>query len=477
MSFSKFSTPTPATCIRDCRLHMPREIQRVETRLKHGYTRSTEAFCIKDGDSNASYWLLQIFDTPNNKDQMKTANALLWRVLTNSQVESFTSSPELYSMEGNRVMSIITCTVAIDELFLYPKCLAACLYTTNSFGALSSFSLTHDQEDPACLEYYFNVVAKSELSRRQIASIPGTEVVEYMRTTRFMTADALLDIVEDLSYDDRFVARAPRNLSDAETKAFNNELLLKTRANLPEPEVFKALVLRWIERNKSFSKIENPACYKEWVGRTLPLPNVAKWNESVGLLMIVIASYLYKKSPVDLQLALAAGHGALVAEFTPKDERYGITVDKMDLDEACKTPRGKIALMKLLETEHDRQENFIADLKAILEAPGNDELAKARAALVKLTQGIDQYGRSIHGLSRAILLRYITGDLKFPPLLFAEIEAYLAGIGLNWKLKKIDVDFSDDDFLDPFCLCHGAGERLHMQEEIPAVGLKRSLSE
>jgi len=48
---------------------------------------------------------------------------------------------------------------------------------------------------------------------------------------------------------------------------------------------------------------------------------------------------------------------------------------------------------------------------------------------------------------------------------------------LNWKLKKIDVDFCDDDFLDPFCLCHGAGERLHMQEEIPAVGLKRSLSE
>lgn len=475
MSFSKFSTPTPATSIHACGLNMPKEIQSITTRFGHGYTRTTEAFSVSNNYGDITYWLIQIFDTPNKKQEMKTANALLWRVLTTSKIESFTSSPEPYSMGDDRVLSVITCPVAIDELSLHPKSLAQCLYTTNSWGLLSSMSRTHDKKDPVCLEYYFNVICKSQLSRRQIASMPAAEVLEYMRKTRFISADALFDIVSDLDNADRFQARALDGLSDDERRKFNEELLRVTREGITDPDEFKALVLRWIERNLSLSKTMDPVLYKEQIGRMLPLPDISKWNELVGLLLIVIASHLYKISPVDLQLALAAGHGAMVAEFTNKDVRYGLTVDKMELGEACKTPRGKIALMKLLDTEHDRQEAFIADLKAILEAPGNDELARARAALHKLTHGIDEYGSSIHGLSRAILLRLIVGELKFPPLLYAEIEGCLRQIGLNWTIRHISVDPSEDDSLDPFSLAHGAGEHLHPMRE--SVGAKRSYSE
>lgn len=480
MSCSKFSTPTPATSIYACGIDMLQEIKKIKTRFGNGYTRTTEAFCISDISGETSYWLLQIFDTPNKKKEMKTCNAYLWRVLTNSKIESFTSTPVPYSMGDARVLSTISCPVAIDEMSGLPKALAGCFYTTNSLGALSSFSLTHDEKDPSCLEYYFNVVAKSELSRRQIASMPAQEVKEYMRTTRFISADALLDIVSDLDNGDRFHARALDDLSDNDRKAFNEELLRVTREGVAaseDHEDFKALVLRWIERNLQLPKTMDPVLYKEQIGRMLPLPDIAKWNEIAGLSLIVIASKLYKNSPVDLQSALPAGYGALVAEFTPKDSRYGVSFGKEELDEACKTPYGKIQLMKLLFKEHDRQETFIADLKAILEAPGNDELAKARAALHKLTHGIDEYGSSIHGLSRAILLRLIVGELKFPPLLHAEIVGCFRKIGLNWDIEDIPVYPIDeeDDSLDPFALLHIAGDHSHPMRE--GAGMKRSLSE
>lgn len=458
-----------------CGVNMLQEFQSISTRFGHGYTRTTEAFSVSNSDGNTTYWLIQYFDTPNKKKEMKTANAFLWRVLSEAKIESFTTSPEPYSMGDDRVLSIITCSVAIDEMSLCPKSLAQCLYTTNSFGILSSMSRTHSGTNRSCLEYYFNVISKSQLSRRQIAPMPAAEVLEYMRKTRFISADALFDIVSDLDNGDRFQARALDGLSDDERRTFNSELLRVTRDGITDAEEFKGLVLRWIERNLSLSKTMDPVLYKEQIGRMLPLPDISKWNELVGLLLIVIGSHLYKLSPVDLQLVIAAGHGALLAEFTNKDERYGLTFDKMELGEACRTPRGKIGLIKLLETEHVRQEAFIADLKAILEAPGNDEKARAHAAFHKLTRGIDEYGHSIHGLSRAILLRLIVGELKFPGLLYNEIQDCFRKIGLNWSLESIMVYPSEDDSLDPFSVLHGVGEHLHpMREE--GAGCKRSFS-
>ena len=149
----------------------------------------------------------------------------------------------------------------------------------------------------------------------------------------------------------------------------------------------------------------------------------------------------------------------------------------MDLGETCATPQGMFKLIKLMDTEHSRQEAFIGELKAILDAPGQDEQTRATAALAKLTTGIDEYGTSIHGLSRAILLRVITGDINFPPLLYNAILGYFRdNFGLNWDLHRPQVYEDESGTLDPFQLLHMVGESSHpMREE--CVGVKRSLSE
>jgi hypothetical protein len=480
MACSKFSTVTPCLSIFASSIDFPREIPKIKTRFGHGYTRTTEAFCISDIDGKTTFWLAQIFDTPNKKDVVETSNVYIWHVLTDAKIESFTRSPVPYSMGDGRVLSTIECPLAIQEMSELPKSLAACLYTTNSFASLSSMSRTHGGKDPSCLEFYFNVKAKSELALRQMAVKPAKAVFDYMQTTRFIDGDTLNDIVQNLGNDQRFHARAADSMSDDARKTFNDELLRHTRENIAKSgdhDDFQILVCAWIRRNLDLPKLFDPVKCKELVGRKLPLFDIALWNHSVGLLMIVIASKLYKESPVDLQLALAAGHGAWVAEFTTRDERYGCSIDKkMNLGEACKTPHGKIGLMKLLITEHARQETFIAELQDIIAGKGEDELARARAALTKLTKGIDEYGASIHGLCRAIVLRVMTEDIEFPPLLYNEIVGYFReNFGLNWDFHPTEVYETDDDSLDPFTLLHNAGEGIHpMREE--TVGSKRSLS-
>ncbi len=479
MSCSKLAAPTPFSEIHACGIDMPRAIPMIQTRLGHGYTRKIEAFSVSDIALNTTYYLLQTFDTPNKKGEIKTANAYLWRVLTKGKIESFTTTPEPYPMGEARVLSTISCPVAIDEMCRLPKTLEACLYTTNSLGALSSFSLTHDPKDPSCLEYYFNVVAKTRFALAHIMSMKNDDIVEMLRTSPRIDSDTLLDILDYKCNDLRFKRRAPDGLSDEERKQFEKDALTEARAYMAtrQPAGVVACCIHWLENNLKLPKTTDPVICKERVGRMIPIhaDNLPKWDATVGLAMIAIASKLYADSPVDLQSALPAGYGAWVAEFTPKDQRYGIAVDKMDLDEACKTVKGKIGLIKLLETEQPRQEAFIADLRAILDAPGNNELERARMALGKLTHGIDAHGTSIHGLARAILLQQITGQLKFPCLLHNELNGFFRMIGLNWHVKDITVFQSDaDDSLDPFALLQLAGEGTHPMRE---SGVKRSLSE
>ena len=484
MSCSKFSTATPATSIHGLDIGVHREIQKIKTRFGHGFKRTTEAFCIvtKNGETeDITYYLAQKFITPNKKGEPKTSNVYIWRALPDKKIESFMSPENIIAMSDNEEIRIITCDIAIKELSDCPKSLAACLYTTNSFAALSSMSRTHDERDPSCLEYYFNVIAKSALSLRQTAEKDANDVHEYTRTTRFMDANTLQDILHDLGNGDRFKDRAPEGMSNDDRKVFNDELLRHTRENiatLGDKSDFKILVCSWIGRNLQLPKTFDPVMCKEVVGRRLPLFDLSVWNKSVGLAMIVIASELYDKSRVDLHFALPAGFEAWVAEYTPRDERYGVSVDKkMDLGETCATPQGMFKLIKLMDTEHSRQEAFIGELKAILDAPGQDEQTRATAALAKLTTGIDEYGTSIHGLSRAILLRVITGDINFPPLLYNAILGYFRdNFGLNWDLHRPQVYEDESGTLDPFQLLHMVGESSHpMREE--CVGVKRSLSE
>lgn len=483
MSLSKFSTPTPFTEIEDGEIDMLQAVTNLKTRYGHGYTRTTDTFSVSDMNGNTTHWILQYFETPNKKDEIKTSNAYLWRALDSGmKIESFTSTPEAYSMDDGRVLSLITCPVAKDELFEKPKSLAACLYTTNSFGALSSFSLT--QKDPSCLEFFFNVIAKTQFALTHLMSMKNEDVVQLLTNSPRIDSDTLLDMLEDKCNELRFNSRAPEGLSDDERRQFEKAALAEARAYMAtlKPRTVFNCCLHWLENNLRLPHTTDPVICKEKVGQKIPIApeRIADWNATAGLAMIVIGSNLYKKSPLDLQNAIPAGFGAWVAEFTPKDQRYGITVDKMDLDEACKTAKGKISLMKLLETEHIRQEAFIEDLKAVLESPGNDELARARAALVKLTKGIDEYGASIHGLARCILLRIITGEIKISCLLYSEILAFFRKIGLNWALEHITVFQNDEnDSFNPFTLLHLSGESTHplRWEESRFSGVKRCLSE
>lgn len=477
MSCSKFATPTPSSEIHACGIDMPKAIPKIKTRLGHGYTRKLEAFSTSDIALNTTYWLLQTFDTPNKKGEIKTANAYLWRVLTDRKIESFMTTPEPYPMGDARVLSMITCPVAIDELSGLPKVLTACLYTTNSLAGLSSFSLTHDEKNPSCLEYYFNVIAKTQFALTHLKAMRNEDIVEMLSTSTRIDSDTLLDMLESKCNDLRFKRRASDDLSDEERKEHEKTALIEARAYMAslEPRIVVTCCIDWLNNNLKLSKTTDPELCKS-IGGKIPIPShkLGEWNKTVGLAMIAIASKLYKDSPLDLQNALPAGFGAWVAEFTPKDQRYGISVDRMDLDEACKSVQGKVGLMKLLEKEQARQEAFIADLEAILEAPGNDEGARARAALCKLTDGIDEHHRSIHGLSRAILLRLITGQLKFPCQLYTQITDFFRKIGLNWSVKDITVYQTEDDSFDPFTLLHLAGESTHPMRE---SGVKRSLSE
>ena len=485
MSCSKFSTPTPFAEIHACGIDMMQAVPTIKTRHGHGFKRTTDAFSISDTAGNTTYWLLQYFDTPNKKNEVKTANAYLWRALDGGvKIESFTTTPDAYSMDDGRVLSLITCPVAKEEMFDKPKSLAACLYTTNSLAALSSFSLTHDEKDPSCLEFFFNVIAKTRFALTHIMSMEDKDIVELLMTAPRMDSDTLLDMLEDKCNELRFKQRAPEGLSDDERKQFEKDALSEARAYMAtlKPRRVVSCCIRWLENNLRLPKTTDPVVCKEKVGQKIPIApeKIAQWNTTVGLAMIVIGSNMYKNSPVDLQNALPAGFGAWVAEFTPKDQRYGITADKMDLDEACKTAKGKISLMKLLVTEHARQEAFIADLKAVLESPGNDESARARAALIKLTEGIHDYGTSIHGLARSILLRVITGEIKISCPLYSEILLFFRKIGLNWALEHITVYQNDEnDAFDPFMLLHLSGESTHpmRSEEARFSGVKRSLSE
>lgn len=436
-------------------------IRGIKTHLGHGYTRSTVPFSVKGLDGGITHYLLQFFDTVNKKGHEQTTSGLLWGICNGYEcLESFMVRDEVHKMDDGE-LRLIMCPAMAETMMTMPKRLVSYVFTTNDLFAMDSFTFNRPPNAPRCIENYVMACGKTRFAQSRVATMAPEKLVELYLTSRFMNADTIADILDDLSNDERFQKRAPQDLSDEERKQWNAEALRSVRERLAtevSPERFKELVGAWLARNLELSPTLNPVTYKEDVGRKVPMtPEMAlAWDKISPLLFLLATSHFYNRSPVDLQLALpAAFNGTWIAEITPKDQRWGVSPpDQKNLDWVCKTPEGLIWLLKTAKTHGKAQEEFVAKLKSVIDAQDViDEDARIEEALLLLTDGLNGYKHGILGLVKSIHLRMLTGEINLKPpsssmvngavkkpTILGGIEELCKQNNINWAFESTKIE-------------------------------------
>lgn len=469
MSSSKFDMQTPTVRVKNP-LAVHKMVAGMKTHLEHGYERHQHVFSVKETDDRTTFYILQIFDTKNKKDEMKTASGFLWKVLTGLQcVESFMIPDEVHEMEGGRILRNIACPVVIEELVAMPKCLVAAPFTTNDVACMDSFTYSRPPSAPRCIEHSVMCMAKTRFALAHVMKMPADKLFELYLTSRFMDADTIQDIIKGLGNDDRFKSRAPKGLSEQELKAYKTESLKVVREHMKanvKPEDFKPMVVDWLEQNLVISRTLDPAVYKDAIGRKVPMTKetAEEWDRLSGLLFLMATSKHYRESRCDLQLAMAAAFdGTWIAEVTPKDQRWGVSPpDGKDLGWACKEPAGKMWLLDSVRTHGAAQEKMVESFKTIFATEDVDEKTRIDVAFTLLTDGLNHYQHGILGLVKSIFLRTLTTELVFPAALVRRFETELEKYGIHWCMFTVPIIHhgpgdEDGKTVEPFALLESVG--------------------
>jgi hypothetical protein len=487
MSCSKFDTPTPAV-----KMSYPNRpdlcmMKNLKTHFGHPYERREDFFSRTEGDKT-SYYIQQIFVTPNKKGIPKTAGIFLWLVLPgDGAIEISTPGETVKAGDGSFVQDI-ACKTAQATMLALPKACVAYPFTTNDPACLDSFTFTQGSAEPRCCEYYVMNLGKTAVGRTMCLDVPARSMLDLALTTRFIDSDTLIDMFEHLDNDHRFVERAPKNLTDAERKEHAKAELKRVRDEMTakiSPEHFVSLYSEWLDLNDKISPLREPAIFKDKIGRKILLPEPAVWDNVAGLLFLLATTKILKRSPENLSLALVAC-SAFIAEVTPKDARWGVMPpEKNDLDWVASTAEGKCWLIRTMETHGAAQDRFIAELqslytKSISTTEKDEQDACDRDFFGMLTRGLSEYEFGILGLVKAIVLRCFIGELKIPCGVQVLIEKCVNSFGLDWYFHmtsaySIDPETDVTD-VDPFAWIGSTGFTAKEARLSAEPAITRSLS-
>jgi hypothetical protein len=445
-----------------------RKIKNLKTHFGHHYERREDFFSRIEGDKT-SYYIQQVLVTPNKNDIPKTTGIFLWLVLPGDHVIEVSTLGEVVKVSDGSFIQDIVCKKARATMLGLPKACVAYPFTTNDPACLDSFTFTQGEKEPRCCEYYVMGLAKTAVGRAICSHYTPEAMFNLALTTKYINSDTLLDMIEQLDNDHRFVKRAPEGLTEAERKEHEKAELKRVRDDMKariSPEHFVGLYFEWLDLNDKISPLREPAIFKDKIGRKILLPDPAVWDNVAGLLFLLATTKILKRSPENLSLALVAC-SAFIAEVTPKDARWGVMPpENNDLDWVASTAEGKCWLIRTMETHGAAQDRFIAELqslytKSISTTEKDEQDACDRDFFGMLTRGLSEYEFGILGLVKAIVLKCFIGELKIPCGVQVLIEKCVNSFGLDWYFHMtsaypIDPE-SDVTDVDPFAWIGSTG--------------------
>ena len=489
MSCSK-NIPTPAFRIHGHTLAIDKMIEGMTTsNLGKPYVKNMRAFSLaKDGKEE--YFLMQALSTENKHGKLDVASVFLWKILNDDgNIERFMApDDDAVPMTCDRKFNEINCPLAIEMLEGSPKVCLVSAYTTNDVAKHDSFTCSRPPSAPRYTEQSVMGFAKLKYALTVHKATPAVALFECALTTPFMDFATFNAIVKDLHADAMFVKNTPEGMSKEQLKEHDKKELARAReearASLSAEE-FKALQYKWLKRCFEVDRTSPPALFKDQIGRKTLLPTQQDrdgWDRLAPLFFMLALSKLYKDDLVSLQLALTGALSAWNCEVTPHDANYGVKPPNGNtLDWVAETPAGAIWLIEKMETHGAAQDQFIAELKAILwdcsAITNTDEerAALARKALEKLTTGISTYTFGKLGLIMAVLLKYFVGELVFPPALLYLMETECLKHDFDWYMHKPTVTFDDEsEDYEPFKLIESIVERPSKKARIEEFSVGRT---
>jgi hypothetical protein len=461
MSCSKFDTPTPAIKMSYPDRPDARKIKNLKTHFGHHYERREDFFSRIEGDKT-SYYIQQVLVTPNKNDIPKTTGIFLWLVLPGDHVIEVSTLGEVVKVSDGSFIQDIVCKKARATMLGLPKACVAYPFTTNDPACLDSFTFTQGEKEPRCCEYYVMGLAKTAVGRAICSHYTPEAMFNLALTTKYINSDTLLDMIEQLDNDHRFVKRAPEGLTEAERKEHEKAELKRVRDEMKAsmtPQHFVRLYTEWLELNATLPPLTKPAIIKDEVGRKILKPDPTVWDSVAGLFFLLATTKILKRSPENLSVALVAS-SAFIAEVTPKDARWGVMPpEKNDLDWVANTAEGKFWLLQTTQTHGAAQDAFIAELKNLYRqsttAAGKSERDTYDCAYFKLlTDGLNEYKFGILGLVKAIVLKCFIGELKVSAGVQVMMKNCVNSFGLDWHFHMtsaslVDPESGDTD-VDPF---------------------------
>ena len=481
MSCSKMQFKTTSFRMHSPTLPPPAMFKYMKTQYGYKYDVEELYFSIKTLNDDLEYYIMLVFRTNDKDNEKRVAAISLWKIVDEHTPTDPRAFDEIHVLDNKTEIRDIKCKGTQAHMFELERDNTGVGFTTNDPFAMDSF--TRLQYKPRCTEYSVMCIAKTLHNEPFIAELSSGELLHVALTSPHVSADTLWDIVEDLPNDKRFQERAPKDLSREELKRFKVNALASAREAAKQlgAEEFKARYQRWEERNLQIDPTSKPSIFKDKVGRGLLMcqPAARSWDKKAGLLFFLATSKNLSESPVNLALALTA-HNAFIAEVTPKDARYGVKPPTLEgktegerLDWCAETPAGKAWFVALTKTHGAKQEEFIGRFKGLMDkahATKRKDFDERQTyfdeALRMLTDEIDKYEYGILGLTKALVLRVFTGQIKLHAGFEYHVMQYLRGFGIDWGFQyfhKVHVTLhTDGSDQDPFMLLQSVSSGLEM---------------
>jgi hypothetical protein len=452
-------------------------------KTQYGYKYDVEElyFSIKTLDNDLEYYIMLVFRTNDKDNEKRVAAISLWKIVDEHTPTDPRAFDEIHVLDNKTEVRDIKCKATQAHMFELERDNTGVGFTTNDPFAMDSF--TRLQYKPRCTEYSVMCIAKTLHNMAFTAALSSADLLHIALTSPHISADTLWDIIEDLPNEKRFKERAPKGLSGEELKSFKVDSLFKAReaAKQMGAEEFKARYQRLEERNLHVDPTSKPSIFKDKIGRGLLMcqPAARSWDKKVGLKFFLATSKNFCESPVNLALALTA-HNAFIVEVTPKDARYGVKPPTLEgktegerLDWCAETPAGKAWFVALTKTHGAKQEEFIGRFKGLMDKANatkrkdfDERQTYFDEALHMMTDEIDKYEYGILGLTKALVLRVFTGQIKLHAGFEYHVMQYLHGFGIDWGFQyfhKVHVTLhTDGSDQDPFMLLQSVSSGLEM---------------
>jgi hypothetical protein len=478
---SKFATKTPAVKLYDPKIDDYTEFETMRSGLGNHYVREVKAYEYTEKGQQSEFYLIVYFSTVNKKGQLMVCCAYNWRVTVpeGKELPRSVLLPDITTrFEDKSEIRLISCKRVIGELEKMEKVCTANPFTTNGHG-WDSF----DMLNGGCCEYFVMGMMKTRFALKYLLDhLTAEELFDIVMTSPFTRWTTLYAINNKLSFEERYVDRTPRGLSEAELKLFKADQLVlqrKTVLELENKEDFKlAVVQYYMETILKLEPTTNPVIIKEEVGRGtfLGTAGAHKWDKVVGLAFLHSTCKLIKQNPLNLGILMTT-LGAYKAEYNNFDERFGVRLPFNGKMGVLFQSHGLKFLLDDTKKRGQAQEQFLAELKRLLDGvldSLDDETINSNLdkAVEMLTLGIDEFGvdgNGILGLVKSLYLELCIGNIVFPLELHQRLASVFEENGLGeWSLDLPEVNF-DDGMMEPYDLLLKVGVTPAQYETITAV--------